>query len=150
MRQIRYWSLKARSHDLIARIQFLLVPKIGSFEHSKNGLLTQGSLILKKRMEIEHALFSSDTILETWKALIEREAWNQTVWMPATNFRSQESNPWNRIVWIGLNLPHWIVLSKRNLKILRAFKDNKYLNWGGGGGGERELSYTKKLCTRSD
>ena len=57
-----------RSHDLLLRIWFLLVPKIGSCEHIENDLLTHESLILKKRMEIEHALFSSDTLLERWKA----------------------------------------------------------------------------------
>ena len=43
---------------------FLLVPKTGSCEHIENDLPTHGSIILKKRMEIEHALFSSDTLLE--------------------------------------------------------------------------------------
>ena len=60
--------IKARSHDSLVRIRFLLVPKIGSCEHIENDLLTHGSVILKKRMEIEHALFSSDTLLERWKA----------------------------------------------------------------------------------
>ena len=45
-------------------IRFFLVPKIGSCEHSKNDLPTHGSVILKKRMEIEHALLSSDTLFE--------------------------------------------------------------------------------------
>ena len=40
------------------------IPKIGSCGHSKNDALTHGSAILRKRMEIEHALFSSDTLLE--------------------------------------------------------------------------------------
>ena len=48
----------------MSRIQFLLVPKVGSCEHSKNDLPTHGSVILKKRMGIEHALFSSNTLLE--------------------------------------------------------------------------------------
>ena len=56
--------LKARSHDLFLMIRFLLVPKIGSCEHTENDLPTNGSVILKKRMEIEHVLFSSDTLLE--------------------------------------------------------------------------------------
>ena len=46
------------------KTKFLLVPKIGSCEHIKNGLPSHGSVILKKLMEIEHALFSSDTLLE--------------------------------------------------------------------------------------
>ena len=42
----------------------LLVPKIGTSEHIENDFPTNGSVILKKkRMEIEHALFSSDTLL---------------------------------------------------------------------------------------
>ena len=57
-------TLKARSHDPFLRIRFLLVPKIGSCEHVENDLPTHGSVILKKRMEIEHALFSSDALLE--------------------------------------------------------------------------------------
>ena len=56
--------LKAFSHDPFLRIRLLLVPKNGSCEHIKNDLPSNGSLILKKRMEIEHALFSSDTLLE--------------------------------------------------------------------------------------
>ena len=42
-------SIKARSQDPISRIRFLLVPKIGSCEHSRNGLLIDGSVILKKK-----------------------------------------------------------------------------------------------------
>ena len=61
---VKVFGLKARSHDPILRIRFLLVPKIGSCEHNKNDLPTNGSVSLKKRMEIEHALFSSDTLLE--------------------------------------------------------------------------------------
>ena len=61
--------LKARSHDPFLRIRFLLVPNNGSCEHNKNDLPSNGSVSLKKRMEIEHALFSSDTLLERWKAL---------------------------------------------------------------------------------
>ena len=57
-------SLKACSHDPFLRIRFLLVPKIGSCEHIENDLPTHGSVILNKRMEIGHALFSSDTLLE--------------------------------------------------------------------------------------
>ena len=57
-------TLKARSHDPFLRIRFLLVPKNGSCEHIKNDLPSNGSVILKKRMEIEHALFSSDTLVE--------------------------------------------------------------------------------------
>ena len=58
-------NVKARSHDPFLRIRFLLVPKIGSCEHIENDLPTHGSVMLNKRMEIEHALFSSDTqILE--------------------------------------------------------------------------------------
>ena len=56
--------LKARSHDPFLRIRFLLVPKIRSCEHNENDLPTHGSLSLKKQMEIEHALFSSDTLPE--------------------------------------------------------------------------------------
>ena len=48
--------LKARSHDPFLRIRFLLVLKNGSCEHIKNDLPSNGSLILKKRMEIQHAL----------------------------------------------------------------------------------------------
>ena len=57
-------NLKVRSHDPFLRIRFLLLPKIGSCKHIKNDLPTHGSVILKNRMEIEHALFSSDTLLE--------------------------------------------------------------------------------------
>ena len=60
--------IKARSHDPFLRIRFLLVPKIRSFEHIENDLPTHGSVILKKQMEKEHTLFSSDTLLERWKA----------------------------------------------------------------------------------
>ena len=42
------YRLKARSHDLFLRIRFLLVPKIGSFEHIQNDLPTHRSPILKK------------------------------------------------------------------------------------------------------
>ena len=56
--------LKAFSHDPFSRAPLPLVPKNGSCEHIKNDLPSNGSLILKKRMEIEHALFSSDTLLE--------------------------------------------------------------------------------------
>ena len=55
--------LEARSHDTFLRIRFLLVPKIRSCEHIENDLPTHGSVILKKRMEIEHALFSFDSLL---------------------------------------------------------------------------------------
>ena len=58
------FRLKACSHDRFLRIRFLLVPKNGSCENIKNDLPSNGSVILKKRMEIEHALFSSDTLLE--------------------------------------------------------------------------------------
>ena len=57
-------SVEACSHDPFLRIRFLLVPKNGSCEHMKNDLPSNGSVILKKRMEIEHALFSSDTLFE--------------------------------------------------------------------------------------
>ena len=57
-------DLKARSHDPFLRIRFLLVPKNGSCERIKNDLPSNGSVILKTRMEIEHALFSPDTLLE--------------------------------------------------------------------------------------
>ena len=56
--------IKARSHDPFLRIRFSLVPKIGSCERTKNDLPTHGSVRLKKRTEIEHALFSSDALLE--------------------------------------------------------------------------------------
>ena len=56
--------LKARSHDPFSRVLFLLVPKIGLYEHIENDLPTHGSVSLKKRMEREHSLFSSDTLLE--------------------------------------------------------------------------------------
>ena len=54
-------KVKARWYDPFLRIRFLLVPKNGSCEHIKNDLI---SVILKKRMEIEHALFSSDILFE--------------------------------------------------------------------------------------
>ena len=57
-------TFKACSHDPFLRIRFLLVPKNESCEHMKDDLPSNGSLILQKRMEIEHALFSSDTLLE--------------------------------------------------------------------------------------
>ena len=62
--QVMKNDYKARSHDPFVRIRFLLVPKNGSCEHINNDLPSNGSVILKKRMEIEHALFSSDTLLE--------------------------------------------------------------------------------------
>ena len=55
---------KACSHDPFLRIQFLLVLNNRSCEHIKNDLPSNGSLILKKRMEIQHALVSFDTLLE--------------------------------------------------------------------------------------
>ena len=64
----RFITFKTLSHDPLLRIRFLLVTKIGSCEHIENDLPTHGSVILKKRMEIEHALFPSDTLLERWKA----------------------------------------------------------------------------------
>ena len=90
---------KARSHDPVSRIQFLLVPKIGSCEHSRNDLRTHESVILKKNPD---ALFSSDTLHESWKAPTKTEPWRRTVWAPLSNFLSRESDPWNRIVWTGL------------------------------------------------
>ena len=57
-------GIRARSHDPFLRIRFLLVPKIGSCEQTENDLSTHGSVMFKKRMEIEHALFSSETLLE--------------------------------------------------------------------------------------
>ena len=57
-------SLKTRSHDPFLRIRFLLVSRIEWCEHIENDRPTHGSVSLKKRMEIEHALFSSDTLLE--------------------------------------------------------------------------------------
>ena len=62
------FSIKTRSHDPFLTTQFLLAPKTGSCEHIKNDLPSNGSLILKKRVEIENALSSSDTLLERWKA----------------------------------------------------------------------------------
>ena len=41
------FNIKARSHDPFLRIQFLLVPKIGSCEHIENDLPTHGSVMLK-------------------------------------------------------------------------------------------------------
>ena len=59
------YFLKARSHNPFLRIRFLLVPKIGSCEHIESDIPTHGSISLKKRMEIEHALlFSSDSLPE--------------------------------------------------------------------------------------
>ena len=40
------FRLKACSHNLISRIRVFLVPKIGSWEHSKNYLPTYGSEVL--------------------------------------------------------------------------------------------------------
>ena len=37
--------VKVRSHDPFLRIRFLLVPKNGSFEHIKNDLPSNGSVI---------------------------------------------------------------------------------------------------------
>ena len=39
--------VKARSHDLIRRIRFLLVPKVESCENSENEPPTHGSVISK-------------------------------------------------------------------------------------------------------
>ena len=55
-------TLKAHSHDPFLRIRFFLVLKTGSCEHIKNDLPSHGSLILKEQMEIEHTLFSSETL----------------------------------------------------------------------------------------
>ena len=60
-------SIKARSHDPFLRIRFLMVPKIRSCEHIENDISTHGSVSLKKRMQIEHALFSSNTLLERYR-----------------------------------------------------------------------------------
>ena len=73
-------KLKARSHDPFLRIRFLLVPKIGSCEHIENDHPIHGSVILKERMGIEHALLSSDTLLERWKAL------TNFAWYPCDRF----------------------------------------------------------------
>ena len=53
-------SVKTRSHDPFLRIQFLLLPKSDRL----NTLKTHESVILEKRIEIEHALLSSDTLRE--------------------------------------------------------------------------------------
>ena len=42
----------------------MLVLKNGWCEHIKNDLASNGSVILTKRMEMEHALFSFDTLLK--------------------------------------------------------------------------------------
>ena len=60
--------IKARLHDPFLRIRVLLVPKIGSCEHIEDDLPAHGSVSLKKWIEIEHALFSFDTLFERWKA----------------------------------------------------------------------------------
>ena len=59
-----HFVFKARSDDPFLRIRFLLVPKIGSCEHNENNFPTHGSVILKKWVQMEHALFSTDTLLE--------------------------------------------------------------------------------------
>ena len=109
---------KSRSHDPFLRIWFLLVPKIGSCEHIENDLPTHGSVSLKKLMEIEHALLSSDTLLERWKAP------TNSAWSPCDLFGAKlkilcqfwksdrvntlqmtfrhshrKTEPWNRTVW---------------------------------------------------
>ena len=61
---IDFYNPKGPSHDPFLRIRFLLVSKIRSCEHIENDLPTHGSVILKKWMETEHALFLSDTLLE--------------------------------------------------------------------------------------
>ena len=49
----------------------MLVPKIGSCEHIENDLPTHGSVILKKRMETEHALFHPTLFLkDEWRRQI--------------------------------------------------------------------------------
>ena len=113
----RGWR-KAHSHDPFSRIRFLLIPKIESCEHIENDLPTHGSVILKKRMEIEHALFSSDTLLEIWKAPTNlhgipvivlapnwrffvssenRIAWTHDKW--PFDILTTKTEPWNLIVW---------------------------------------------------
>ena len=57
-------QIKSCPHDPFLSIRFLLVPKNRSCEHIKNDHLSNGSLILKKLMEIKHALLLSDTLLE--------------------------------------------------------------------------------------
>ena len=54
-------------------IRFLLVPKVRYCEHSKNDLPTHASVILEKWVEVEHALFLSDTVLERCKAPTKTE-----------------------------------------------------------------------------
>ena len=55
----------AESLKCPCRVELLRpVHKIGSYEHIENGLPTHEAVSLKQRMEIEHALFSSDTLIE--------------------------------------------------------------------------------------
>ena len=63
-RPVYFDYIEARSHDPFLRIRFLLVPKIESCEHNENDLPTHRFVIFKKRMEIEHALFSSSLFLK--------------------------------------------------------------------------------------
>ena len=64
LQNTHFYRMKASSYDPFLRIRFLLVLKNGSCEHIKNDLPSYGSVILKKTDGIEHALFSSDTLLE--------------------------------------------------------------------------------------
>ena len=59
-----FYYIKGPFTRSFLRIRFLLVPKIEWCEHIENELPTHGSVIWKKRMEIQHALISSDTLLE--------------------------------------------------------------------------------------
>ena len=97
----------------IFKYPILLVPKIGSCEHNENDLPTHGSVVLKIKMEIEHALFSSDTLLERWKTptnvIVLAPNWrffasseSRIVWTPCrwpSDILTTKTEPWNRTVW---------------------------------------------------
>ena len=73
--------------------------KIRMTSHPCNKFIWTYHDFLSSKCYVEHALLSSDTLLERWKAPTTTEPWNRT---PASNFRNQESDHWDRIVWTGL------------------------------------------------
>ena len=98
-----YYMLLGRYHLIYKHRTYRILKNCWVESRLENDLDAHESVILEKRMEIEYAIFSSDTNLGRWKVPTKTEHWNWTVWMPASNFQNQESDPWNRIVWTGFN-----------------------------------------------
>ena len=149
-----YFSLSLKFKFLCQGVISLLVPKIGSCEHSKNDLPTHGSVNLKNKwMEIEHALFSS----------MQRSSWKRKEKCPPKRYLEIRSSERLRLVfgtknWI-LDIGPWRINRIRGIEIFlytklyeqpcllclfELFKsqnssflitDRTWFPWGGGGGG---------------